>query len=68
MELRVEKLCKSFGAKQVLKEVSFTTSSGDASPHPPGMLWAIWGAMEPERLLLYAYLQIYSGRIVDRCF
>jgi len=30
MELRVEKICKSFGEKQVLKDVSFTVTSGEA--------------------------------------
>ena len=30
MELRVEKICKSFGAKQVLKEISFSAVGGEA--------------------------------------
>jgi len=30
MELRVEKICKSFGSKQVLKDISFTVTSGEA--------------------------------------
>jgi len=30
MELRVEKICKSFGTKQVLKDISFTVTSGEA--------------------------------------
>ncbi|MCL1787616.1 MAG: ATP-binding cassette domain-containing protein [Defluviitaleaceae bacterium] len=29
MELRVEKICKSFGTRQVLKDVSFTVTSGE---------------------------------------
>ncbi|MCL2287361.1 MAG: ATP-binding cassette domain-containing protein [Firmicutes bacterium] len=30
MELRVERICKSFGSKQVLKDISFTVTSGEA--------------------------------------
>jgi len=30
VELRVEKICKSFGTKQVLKDISFTVTSGEA--------------------------------------
>jgi len=30
MELRVEKICKSFGEKQVLKDISFSVTSGEA--------------------------------------
>jgi len=30
MELQVRKICKSFGTKQVLKDVSFTVTSGEA--------------------------------------
>ena len=30
MELRVERICKSFGTKQVLKDISFTVTSGEA--------------------------------------
>ncbi|MCL1787991.1 MAG: ATP-binding cassette domain-containing protein, partial [Defluviitaleaceae bacterium] len=29
MELRVQNICKSFGAKQVLKDVSFAVTSGE---------------------------------------
>ena len=30
MELQVKKICKSFGTKQVLKDISFTVTSGEA--------------------------------------
>ena len=30
MDLRIEKICKSFGEKQVLKDISFTVTSGEA--------------------------------------